>query len=777
MATTHSAGASETGRNIMRILMDGIKGGPREMRLARRNLLLGANGSGKTTITQSIKLVALGYDPALGKRPMDQAAIMREREMIVRLFLEDDRDRAIMRTIRAGENGYEMIADASWLSSSAKPKEHAAAISNLFGRDADEIAQSLDLGELLKLTPMKRAAVLEELLGAVDVNPAVLARQIIHHALIRIIGIAPEKAPEGNAPMMAMLAEKQVPILKTAGGLLVAKLTAHGLDGGMAWARKEKLDEDGSLKKKIAAEKELRAKLHGLAETQPEELDRLARELRDAEAAITAETTRRETWATREQKAATAKHDVSRFFRLGMECTGQLAELQEDLGWDVEEKKASLVAIVKSLDSVPSPKPTDLKEISQVRREAEAARKAAEAVPSVELPSVEDAERLVRVSAQELETAEADPWRKVHTKAGAILATLALLEVSKERSGSEAIGIPAGEIHDIAKEKMGDDPGPLVHRAIAAKEALVEAVSGRREAEKKQADAEARKKKLTTEATALDEKADRMLADTEQASVDAKATFDDTAAELRKKRDAMQSEIEEYEAAAQTIRDTYQEWKEKHKEAQGRLAGLAGRGEEPKGDLEEMKNTRYALAMEKETLEASAGKRAAISELVAEIASAKLKSEVYGAVLEGAKLVRQAGVTEAGAGLTKLMASFLAAGDWPHAPYIRATQKACEIGWRTQAGQEIPIQAMSGGEWALFAASLSAGMIVLRKAEIRILIVEAGEADQDHLQAILKGIEAMGEELSASFVLTHVPLVMETQGWERHEFEREEVAA
>ncbi len=759
----------------MRLEMEGIKGGSRALTLDRLNLLTGPNGSGKTAIPQGLKVFALGYDPAIGKRPMDQAAIMDGEAMIVRLFLEDEAKRAAKRVIRSGEKGHEMEALASWLPDSAKPGEHASAISGLFGRDADEIAQCLDISQLLKLSPNKRAAALEELLGEGDKDAVSVAKAVIHHALIRLVEIPEAKAPEGNSKLMAMVADGQRVTLRTAGNELVAKVETHGLGGAMSWARAEKLSEDRTLKQKVAAEKALREKLHALAETQPEEIDRCSRELKELEAEITAEETKREARSGRAEKAATAKDDVSRFFRLGLDCNADFAGLQEKFG-DVEEKKASLDAIVRSLDAVPSPKPTDLKEISQVRKAAEAARKAAEAVPNVELPSVEEEERLVRVSAQELETAEADPWRRVHTKSGAILAGLRSLGDEKGQ-GIKTMATAAADIHKISQEKMGEDPDVLLSRVDKANVDLRWAIKGREANENGRADAEARRKKLTAEAATLDEKADQMLADTERASAEAKAMFDETAAQLRKERDALKSEIEEYDAAAQTIRDTSQEWKEKHEEAQGRLAGLQAGVDKTDVDLDALREKRDALADEKAGLEAAGGKRAAVAELVEEIAVAKAASEVYTALHEGAKRVRQAGVTEASSGLTTLMGDMLKAGGRSEKPYIRALKSKCEIGWRTTEGQEIPIQALSGGEWALFASALSAGVIILRGAEIKILIVEAGEADSDTLYAILRGIENVAENLTAALVLTHIPIVFEPEGWTQHEFEREEVAA
>ena len=753
----------------MRISMTGIKGDSESIELARWNLLLGGNGSGKTKITQGIKLLALGYDPALGKRPMDQAAIMEGEELSVQLVLDDDRE--MTRTIRAGEKGYESIAHAAWLPSSAKPGEHASAISNLFGTDDVEIAQCLDITQLLKLSPNKRAAVLEELLGATEDDPSAVARDIIHHALIQMIGISPEKAPEGNAKMMAMIAEAQIPILKAAGATLIGKLKAHGLDGAMSWARAEKLAEDSSLKKKIAAEKELRTKLHGSAETQPEELDRLGRELKEAEAAITAEKTRRESRDRRADMRAKAEADVKKFGLLVLEKNTDLVGLREDHP-NIQSHRPELKKIGETLDKMPGAAPLDLKAVIELRKKAEDQRQKAKAVPSIEAPSIDAETKAVADLTSKIDTAGNDPWRKIHVLAGAILAWIK----EWDRQALEGVDFTdidkaAQKIHSIASEKAGIDPDALRLKLEEAELALKAASKARDAKEMERNEKETLRAELEGGAQAIDVQADQKLAELEAGAAEGRKEIEEQAAKLRKRRDNLKILIETYDATAQKIRDEAHVAKENHKEAQGRAAALSGHADEPKANVEDLEHTRDRLLDEMESLQTAAGKRAAIGDLVKEIASAKHAAEIYGALMQGAKLVRQAGVTAAGSGLTKLMSGFLSAGRWPHAPYIRATQKACEIGWRRPDGTEIPIQAMSGGEWALFAASLSASMISLRKAELRILIVEAGEADQDLLQAILKGIEYMAEALTASLVLTHVPIVFTTPGWEHHEFE------
>jgi len=90
-----------------------------------------------------------------------------------------------------------------------------------------------------------------------------------------------------------------------------------------------------------------------------------------------------------------------------------------------------------------------------------------------------------------------------------------------------------------------------------------------------------------------------------------------------------------------------------------------------------------------------------------------------------------------------LLETMLRAAGRMEVPFFAASRGVCRIGWRTASGKEIPAQSLSGGEWILFAACLTAAVLILRNAPLRILLVEAGEADAPPLQALLDAIRSV----------------------------------
>ena len=113
--------------------------------------------------------------------------------------------------------------------------------------------------------------------------------------------------------------------------------------------------------------------------------------------------------------------------------------------------------------------------------------------------------------------------------------------------------------------------------------------------------------------------------------------------------------------------------------------------------------------------------------------------------------------------ITAILDSILHAAGRTETPFFTAAHGVFRIGWRTSAGKEIPVQSLSGGEWILFAAGLAATVLILRNAPLRILLVEAGEADAHTLSALLDGLGSVGDRLTCALVLT--PRAVAAPGW------------
>ena len=133
----------------MQLSFKGLKATDRLLRLGRLNLVVGPNGSAKSSIAEAIRFAALGYVPALGKRLDDTAAIMRGRQLEVELALDDLH--TVRRTLtRTKDGGLRGGLECSWVSKVQGQKEPAVELLKLCGTSADEVAEMLDIRALAR---------------------------------------------------------------------------------------------------------------------------------------------------------------------------------------------------------------------------------------------------------------------------------------------------------------------------------------------------------------------------------------------------------------------------------------------------------------------------------------------------------------------------------------------------------------------------------------------------------------------------------------------------
>ena len=104
-----------------------------DVELEALTLLVGPNGSHKSTIMNAIRIAALQYVPVLGKSEAATATLMSGREMEIKVALPAAR--MIRQTLTRGKS-LSWEADCSWLSPKATPSEHRLEAQRLFGDDA-----------------------------------------------------------------------------------------------------------------------------------------------------------------------------------------------------------------------------------------------------------------------------------------------------------------------------------------------------------------------------------------------------------------------------------------------------------------------------------------------------------------------------------------------------------------------------------------------------------------------------------------------------------------
>ncbi|MGH9462040.1 MAG: hypothetical protein ACRD1X_12525, partial [Vicinamibacteria bacterium] len=154
-----------------------------------------------------------------------------------------------------------------------------------------------------------------------------------------------------------------------------------------------------------------------------------------------------------------------------------------------------------------------------------------------------------------------------------------------------------------------------------------------------------------------------------------------------------------------------------------------------------------------------------IQHVLSSIEDAKAARDVFSAIEWALQRQREVEITESGGPLLALMRQVLKAAGRAEDPFFRAGGGSCAIGWRTEDGRDIQVQALSGGEWALFAAALAGAVIAIRQAEVKVLLVEAGETDEETLIQILEGVRAIEQHLTAAIVMSPRPARQAVEGW------------
>lgn len=257
----------------MKIRTFGLKARDAKIEIDKPTLLVGHNGAGKSTVADGVRFLALGYVPSLGKRPSDTAALMRGDEMEVGLTLDDGR--SIERRLYREGDALKTAASASWLKN-AKPSEAAAEISRLVGDEERDAAECLDIRQLLAATPNDRAARLERLMQAAGASPDARIVAICRRTVQRLLAMDDGRMPADYMLAVPMLAEGHAAALRDISDDLAARVTDGGLEACQTWANEGKREAGVDLKRRQAAEIEIKARLEALPHGGAAERDKLA---------------------------------------------------------------------------------------------------------------------------------------------------------------------------------------------------------------------------------------------------------------------------------------------------------------------------------------------------------------------------------------------------------------------------------------------------------------------------------------------------------------------
>lgn len=777
------------------LLVQGMRARDLDLELGRLTLITGPMGSSKTTAADALRLLALGHVPALGKTEAATAALMRGQELGVRLELEDGR--AMSRALKRTGKGIKGGATASWLDPKAKASEHAAAILDLFGEDAASAAEHLDLRELLKATPNQRAARLEGLLAAT----AFRADEVL--AWLRVLTTCrmarQERVPEDLEAATA-LADGLVHGLsdpeRQAIGYVLEELRVvfeeRGLAGAIDKAGDVRRAEAKATKDGRAARSKIEDRRAGM--TIPtdtiEDLERARDKATADQAALEERSAAYRKGATARAEADQALTDartVLDALQEGNEAAGAaLAECQrlrtEAEGVEIPEVPR---LVLPEIDPALTQAVTDAERLA--REHAEADIKPEPQRPDE--PVYEDATPLLadlEDAEEALVAAATDPWAEVLGMAQRLHAAGVTANVAETPEGDEIRGIPTRLIA-IAQDRVPDVAA--LEKAVTDARAAVKALEGRNDHHRKGWEAHLADFQKAHEAWAEAEAAHVAKgAPLQVALEEAQAAVATANGELRAERERLTDENQSHVQAAQDARDRKDRLlaearteERKHRdhvravqdaeaevaEARARIEGMAI--QEPV-DLEEAATEITALAAKVtecqgaiDALQAADALDQELGEITSALELATVRLEAGKATEWALQRLRERDLATRGKPLTDRLRAFLHAAGMDVEPYVRAKPRALDFGWVT-SGQDVPLQAMSGGETVLYMAGMAAAVITLRAPELRLLLIEGAEC-QDHLGQLMAGCAAVAEELTHAIITTQTPPPEIPEAW------------
>lgn len=150
-------------------------------------------------------------------------------------------------------------------------------------------------------------------------------------------------------------------------------------------------------------------------------------------------------------------------------------------------------------------------------------------------------------------------------------------------------------------------------------------------------------------------------------------------------------------------------------------------------------------------------KEQAYTQAVADAEAKRIAYLVGKAIGKAVRTLREDIMREMTEPVTSLMREFLMHVDGDLMPFISLDNETgkrvvFKMGWKNGAGASINYESMSGGETAIFFVSLAYALTVLADPPLKVLLVEAGEIDDDNLKALMSGLVGVSERIGTSLV-------------------------
>ncbi len=742
----------------MRLITKGLKARDQEIEIQQLNLLIGGNGAGKSTTGDGLRFLALGYVPSLGKRPADTAALMSGQEMSVSLQFKDGK--AIERSLAKEGKALVGHAACSW-NQSNKVTEHAKAITAMFGAEDLDAAELLDIRSLLNATPAARAARVEQLVTAGALSPDARASAIARLTVMRLADTTMERMPENYLEALPMVPEGQQKILKLVAAELMTTVQEKGIEGTLNWANQSKRVAATGMVRKEQAAKEIRAKLQDIPEPNPATIDKMTTDVGAQQREIGEKKMALEHWEGNSRRLLDAKklvdaqteaeassHQAVKEGKPLLEDILKRSQLSVD---DIEKKLASLNAPKKD-----SPASGLHAKVGDLRRQRDGQAKGL----NRNVPDTRDAAMELDRIVQALKMLEESDWKPVLEIVGQMRGAE---EVSKQKQHKAQLKRWAGLLEGAAIRSMGQNPEDLAKELPGAKAKLAECEKAANEWADAQTKIEAKVKGLNDEIQATDAQALKLEDEASEKYERALGIYRKTAEAYRHELAGEGQKIHQTKEQMKLLDEAHSTCEMELTHAMSGVAALPVPGKLPEPPDQAAVD---AKATELRGLVQAAGVYGQLNGILEQIEEEKAEREVFAAIEWGAMRQREEELSKSEGGVLKITREFLEAAGRTEAPFVRASAGSCIVGWK--AGEkEVPVQSLSGGEWAVFTAALTAATMILRGPEIRILIVEAGETDAKVLSQIGKGCKAVADRLTGVVVMSPRKFVFESEdhGW------------
>ena len=730
----------------MRLTVTGLKSRSVDVDLAKLTVVSGRNGAGKTTLVAGLQILALGYLPTLGKRLVDLAPLLGERRATMTLHI--DAQRVLTRIVERTDKGLTTRVHCSWLPETAKPADHAREALALFGGDEQEVAEALDIRELLNATPNQRAARIERLLASATSTDGLLDR-LARLTLQRLVQIPDERMPTEWRALEGMLTAPQAEAVARTWPLVEAKLAATDLPATFGYVNERKREVALGRTRKQQAETELRQRLQDVPEADSSRLATLETERGQLDQRIGA--------LTEQQRAAEQQATA----RTTAQAALDQADTERDrvartrMDW-IEERERTLDpapqlrALQAELDALTAPTPPDDTAARQVEEQIRGTELLVEGLPLPAVPSLAAETRAVDCATRKLADLTESPWFAVATKAQGIV------DACGTSKKDEKIKAAATEILALAAPQA--DPG--VKPALEAELRAAQKALGA--AEERQARAREAYGRVATERQAHLDHIDVLRARAAELRGDptpytaALAAFETERETLLRERAELERQRDARQARERTTSDALGKAEAARSEARARLEGLGAvvNLTETGAALTAARERHAAVVAEIDTLTTNATRRRELDTIVAELHALDAEREVLVALEAALQQARGDAVQAAGGPLLEGLTTYLRGAGRHEVPYIRAGKGQCDLGWTDAQKREVDITALSEAEWQFFTSGLAAAVQILREAPLRVLLVEAAGCDLGTLQQMLAGIGAVADGLSLALVCT-----------------------